>query len=227
MMTKVLGRIPIPSNQLLAAKGNNMAYPKVETTVTLIEYLKVLLTGPVLFSLVAIVFIMIFKEDIKALLLRIAKITLPGGTEVSTPQSARTAEEAIPANEPNVDNSVPIQNLPNDLNQQQKQAVEQLVRSHIATSYLWEYRYLNYFLVRGTQEVLDWLIGLPQSTTYAHFDSTWLPIIPSANERQAIINALQAHHLVQVDNKTGIIEVTPKGREYQEWRGNLPPLTSA
>ena len=154
-------------------------------------------------------------------------LKFPGGTEVSTPQSARIAEEATPANEPNVDNSVPIQNLPNDLNPQQKQAVEQLVRSHIATSYIWEYRYLIYYLVRGTQEVLDWLIGLPQATTYAHFDSTWLPIIPSANERQAIINALQAHHLIQYDDETGLIQVTPKGQEYQEWRGKLPPLTSA
>ena len=89
-----------------------------------------------------------------------------------------------------------------------------LTLNHIATTYLWEYRYLNYFFVRGTQEVLDWLIGLVQSTTYAHFDSIWLPIIPSANERQSIINALQAHHLIQCDDETGLIQVNPKGHEY-------------
>lgn len=202
-----------------------MATEKVEQVITTLEYLKVLLTGPVLFSIVALVFIFVFKEDIKALLLRVAKIKLPGGAEVSTPQSTRTAEESTSTKEPNIDENVPIQNLPNDLTPQQKQTVEQLIRSHIATSYLWEYRYLNYFLARGTQEVLDWLISLPQSTNYAHFDATWLPIIPSANERQAIVNALQAHYLIQYNNETGLIQVSPKGREYQEWRGKLPPLT--
>ena len=72
---------------------------------------------------------------------------------------------------------------------------------------------------------LDWLIGLTQPTTYAFYDSVFLPIIPSANERQAIITALQMHHLVMHDEVSNVITVTPKGREYQEWRGVLPPLT--
>ncbi|HLD10433.1 MAG TPA: hypothetical protein VJB68_10345, partial [Methylophilaceae bacterium] len=163
----------------------------------ILEYLKVLLTAPVLFSLVAVLFVTLFREDIKALILRIAKIKLPGGTEVSIPQSYQlAAEEQKPAPEPSVENQVALVGLPADLTPQQQSTVEQLIRSYIATAYIWEYRYLNYFLVRGTQLVLDWLIGLPQATTYMHYDSVWLPIIPSANERQAIINALQTHHLI-------------------------------
>lgn len=190
-----------------------------------LEYLKVVLTAPVLFSIVAVIFIFIFSEDIKALLLRVAKIKLPGGTEVSIPQSSRIAEEqskSVPKPTPK-----PIQGMPSDLTPEQKQVTEQLIRSHIATAYLWEYRYLNYFLARGTQVVLNWLIGLPQPTTYAHYDSFWLPLIPSANERQAMITALQNHHLVMHDESSNMITVTPKGIEYQEWRGELPPLTSA
>ena len=202
-----------------------MTNAKVEKTVAFIDYLRVLMTGPVLFSLVAIIFIFIFKEDIKALLLRVAKIKLPGGTEVSTPQSDRLSKEVSQENEPEVNDSEPIQGLPSGLTPQQKQSVEQLVRSHIATAYLWEYRYLNYFLVRTSQEILDWLIGLNQQITYAHYDSSWLPFIPSVNERQSIINALQAHHLIQFD-ESGLIYVTPKGVEYQQWRGVLPPLTN-
>lgn len=198
----------------------------IETTAAAIDYLKVVLTGPVLFSLVAITFIFIFKEDIKALLLRIAKIKLPGGTEVSTPQRAQSVEETPPDSRPNIDGSIQVQNLPTDLNPKQRQVVEQLIRSHIATSYLWEYRYLNYFLVHGTQEVLDWFAGIPQPTTYAHYDTTWLPVTPSANERQARFNALQAHHLIQCDEMTGLIQITPKGQEYREWRGTLPAPTS-
>jgi len=182
------------------------------------------MTAPVLFSVVALIFFSLFKEDIKALILRIAKIKLPGGAEVSTPQADQPAIEGE-KKAPIIKNDVVVVGLPNDLTQQQKQSVEQLIRSHIATAYIWEYRYLNYFLVRVTQQVLDWLSGLPQATTYAHYDSVWLPIIPSANERQVVINALDAHHIIQTD-ATGMISVTPKGREYLEWRGILPPPTA-
>jgi len=192
----------------------------------ILDYLKVLLSAPVMISVVVILFIIVFREDIKALILRIAKIRLPGGTEVSTPQSNQlAAEENKPAPEPAVNDQVPVAGLPTDLSPEQRTSIEQLIRSHIATAYVWEYRYLNYFLARGTQLFLDWLIGLPQSTTYAHFESVWIPIIPSANERQAIITALQAHHLIQQEN-FGLIVVTPKGREYAKWRGALPPLTN-
>ena len=192
----------------------------------ILEYLKVLLSAPVLFAVVSIVFIVFFREDIKALILRIAKIRLPGGAEVSTPQSNQlAAEENKPVPEPAVNNQVPVTGLPADLTPQQRSTIEELIRSHIATAYVWEYRYLNYFLARGTQHVLDWLIGLQQSTTYALFESVWIPIIPSANERQAIITALQAHHLIQHED-SGLISVTPKGREYADWRGPLPPLTN-
>jgi len=191
-----------------------------------LEYLKVVLTWPVLITVVALVFIFQFREDLKALILRIAKIKLPGGTELSTPQSTRLASEdnkPPPQSEPQA--QPVVAGLPNDLTPQQRDVVEKLVRSHIATAYLWEYRYLNYFLARGTQMVLDWLIGLPYPATYSYYDSTWLPLIPSANERQAIITALQAHHLIHQDT-SGLITVNPKGHEYQQWRGTLPPLTN-
>ena len=196
---------------------------KLELAQLVLEYLRVLLTAPFLISVVVVFFIWRFTEDIKALLLRVAKIKLPGGTEVNTPQSSRIVEEE--SKSPPETIGIAIQGIPSGLTPEQEQAVKQLIRSHIANAYLWEYRYLSYFLARGTQETLDWLIGLTQPTTYAFYDSVFLPIIPSANERQAIITALQMHHLVMHDEVSNVITVTPKGREYQEWRGVLPPLT--
>lgn len=194
--------------------------------IIILEYLKVILTAPVLFSIVASLFIMVFREDIKALFLRIAKIKFPGGAEVSTPQSNQlAAEEGRPAPQPSANTKVAVTGLPADLTSQQKSVVEQQIRAHIATAYLWEYRYLNYFLVHNTQLVLDWLIGLAQATIYTHFDAVWLPIIPSANERRAIINALQTHHLIEVrQEQSEMIVVTPKGSEYQAWRGVMSSL---
>ena len=46
------------------------------------------------------------------------------------------------------------------------------------------------------------------------------------NERGAILNALSAHHLIEVKDN-GTIQVTGKGLEYQQWRGALPPLPPA
>lgn len=196
----------------------------MEKATLVLEYLKVILTAPVLFSVIIGVFIFSFKEDIKALILRIAKIKLPGGTEVSTPQSNRDSEEE--SKELPNPSGVSVDGIPSGLTPEQQKTIEELIRSHIGNTYLWEYRYLNYYLARGTQVVFDWLVGLPQSTTYAHYDSFWLPLLPSANERQSIINALQNHHLIIHDGATNMITVSPKGREYHEWRGELPPLTS-
>ena len=188
-----------------------------------LEYLKVLMSPQIVLGTVGFVFLLIFREDIKALLLRIAKIRLPGGTEISTSQSERQIKEEKIEQKPLPAPQSPLVGVPSDLTPQQRSAVENILKAERATSYLWEYRYLNYFLVYATQVVLDWLISLNQPTTCSHYDSMWLPLIPSANERGAILTALQAHHLIQiVDN---VIRVTPKGMEYQQWRGDLPKAT--
>lgn len=192
-----------------------------------LEYLKALLSPQDVAGGVVLTFFLLFHEDIKALLLRIAKIRFPDGTEVSTSQGERKANEEQIENKPlpTFDISALV-GLPEDLTPQQRVAIENILRAEKATSYLWEYRYLNYFLVYRTQEVLNWLIGLMQSTTYSHYDATWLPVIPSAQERNAILAALETHHLIQVTD--AVIQVTPKGKEYQQWRGPLPqlPLTT-
>jgi hypothetical protein len=194
----------------------------MEIASLVLEYLKVLLSPQIVAGTVGLVFLYMFREDVKALFLRVAKIKFPGGAEVSTSQSERQIKEEGIEKKPLPAPEVPITGLPPGLTPQQSKSVESILKAERATSYLWEYRYLNYFLVYRTQVVLDWLISLKRPTTYSHFDAMWLPIIPSANERGAIINALQAHHLIQVVDSA--IQVTPKGKEYQQWRGELPNL---
>ena len=198
----------------------------MEIATLVLDYLKVLLSTQIVVGGIGLVFLLLFREDIKALLLRVAKIRFPGGTEVSTSQSERQIKEEKTEQKPMPVPAMPLFGLPSDLTPQQRTAVENILKAERATSYLWEYRYLNYFLVYSTQTILNWLISLNHPTTYSHFDATWLPLIPSANERATIINALQAHHLIQVND--GAIQVTPKGVEYQQWRGELPnpPLTT-
>jgi hypothetical protein len=166
-----------------------------------------------------------FRVEFKSLLNRIAKIRLPGGTEVSTSQIERSTEE-LPAQgkkpEPIPESGSSTPTLPTNLtlSGDQLQSLQQAFAAERARAALWEYRYLNFFLARGTQRVLDWLNGLGVRTTVSMFDSFWLPSIPSAQERQAIITALQAHSLIAMAGP--VLEVTPKGKEYLAWRGPLP-----
>lgn len=191
----------------------------MSTAQLVLDYLKVLLSTQVVAGIVCFTFLCMFREDIKALLLRIAKIKFPGGTEVSTPQTAKQEEKTA---EPDKLPTPPKEDvkLPVTLQPEEMKKVAELFQAERARAYLWEYRYLNYFLAYGTQKVLDWLASLPSRTSCDLFDTFWLPYIPSAEERTAIITALQAHHLIQIQDN--LIEVTPKGREYIQWRGPLP-----
>ena len=59
--------------------------------------------------------------------------------------------------------------------------------------------------------------------SFREFDSQLMAFENSAVERRAIFVALQNHHLI--DTTGDLIEITPKGRDYLEWRRPLPPLT--
>lgn len=191
----------------------------MEVTKLVLEYVKLLATPQAIAGIVALVFFRRFHDEIKALIRRVASIKLPGGTELSTPQLERAEAEATP---PPALPSEPAVNLPAGLHltPEQVNAITEAFRAERAAAYLWEYRYLNYFLVPNTQRVLDWLASLPERTTYSMYDAWWLPAIPNADERRAIIQALETHSLITVSGP--LLEVTPKGREYSQWRGSLP-----
>jgi hypothetical protein len=190
----------------------------------ILDYLRVLFSWPIVTGIIAVTTICLFKADIKLLMTRIAKIRFPGGSELSTSQLERTkVEGAEPARPevPQIEAQQPVP-LPKELEftQQQLEAVRQLYMNERANAYLWEYRYLNYFLAYQTQQVLDWLVTRTAPISRSLFDNIWTPYIPIVQERDAIINALQAHYLIAIDN--GLISVTPKGQEYHQWRGPLP-----
>lgn len=190
----------------------------MEVANLVLEYLKVFLSWPPVLGALAIVLLVIFREDIKALLLRLASIKVAGGSAVFSSQSERSEREErrepLRAEEIAAEDLEEITEVVNDA----KVLVQQL-EAERATSLTWEFRFLNYFLVARTQFVLDWLIQFPQPIAATFYDAHWNPHIPSARERNAIIAALSNHHLIQFQN--GMITVTPKGRQYSEWRGPM------
>jgi hypothetical protein len=192
----------------------------MEWIALLVEFLKVLLSAQVMAAAVCLFFFKMFKDDIKALILRIAKIRLPGGGEVSTPQLEKQIAENDLPNAPLPAPETKDQEIPATLDNSEVETIKALLNSERARAYFWEYRYLNYYLVYNTQRVLNWLSSVENKVSLMLFDTMWLPSIPSASERKAIISALENHHLIQIENE--LVTITPKGREYIEWRGLLP-----
>ena len=192
----------------------------METLKLVLEYCKLILSPQVITGVVILIIIKVFVKDIRGLIGRLATIKFPGG-ELSTNQAEQGKGEPTDRKPPEIPSESVIDIPPTlSLNSEQVTQVRQLFEAERAKAYLWEYRYLNYFLVPHTQRVLDWLASIPQSTSVSFFDSFWQPLIPGAQERRAIISALEQHHLIQLTGE--LVEITPKGKEYIQWRGPLP-----
>jgi hypothetical protein len=187
-----------------------------------LDYLRVFLSGPVIAGAFGVTFLFLFRSEIGDLVNRIIRIRGPGGSEVVASQQAKKREEIVArADPPQLEHPV---TLPKDitLTAEQREPVLQLIGSERANAALWEYRYLNVYLARGTQAVLDWLGKTDGPISLRFIDSHLQTFIPDARERDAINAALQKHHLINVAGD--FVKITPKGREYLEWRGPLPPV---
>jgi hypothetical protein len=182
-----------------------------------LEILKLVLSPQVVVGVCVLAFVLWFRSEVRALMSRIARIRL-GAAEFDTPQAQRLERSDVAPPAQLTLSLASGGEKPEDASD--AATLRLRLDTERARAALWEYRYLNYFLARATQVVLDWLASLQVRTTKSMYDSYWLPLIASADEREAIMIALQAHHLIQI--KDDVIEVTPKGREYITWRGPLP-----
>lgn len=193
----------------------------------ILEYLKVILSAPPIIAAAALVAILMFRRELAGLVSRIARIRLPGGGELFASQLDKTGERLSQAALPPAGAGQPPPQLPAgvSLPPDQLQSLQHLIQSERTNAATWEYRFLNLFLVRGTQVVLDWLASLRDPIGLRLLDSQLQPWIHDARERTAILSALESHRLVEVVNE--LVSVTPKGREYIQWRGPLPPATGA
>lgn len=184
----------------------------------ILEYLKVILSAPVMTSMTVLTFLFMFRLDVKELMARIAKIKFPGGefeaSQLDKQHGSISEKGAVPIVK---DGSSDVVLLPPTKTGDSSQEVIDALRSEAA---LWEYRYLNFFFVRNTQAILDWFAVCSTSVTISLFNATWLTFITNPNERNAILDALRTHHLISIEND--LVQVTPKGREYLQWRGPLP-----
>lgn len=193
-----------------------------------LDYLRVVLSAPVISGAVAVTVLCLFRGELRSLIGRIGHIRFPGGELFASQQQRARAELIASDQQPTPPEAQEVQ-LPSNvtLTPEQTRQVAGLLQSERANALLWEYRYLNFFLARSTQLVLDWIATLSQPISVSLVDSHLQAFILDAQERFAILAALQNHHLVTITNN--LVRITPKGREYLQWRGPLPmaPLPNA
>lgn len=181
----------------------------------ILEVLKVLLSTQMVTAVIIIIFLKFYDDEVKALFKRLTK--LPGGVELSTPQQEnlsieKTIADKISPKPQSSPEPVPIQYQDDKKNE----TLKALYDTERSRAYFWEYSYLNLYLAARTQQVLDWIAALTTPLSIDLFDSMWMPFIPEMGERKAIISALERHYLIAIENR--LISITPKGREYIEWR---------
>lgn len=182
-----------------------------------LEYLKVLLTGPVIGGAVALTFIVMFRQPIKSLIARIASIKIPGGAELLTPQQPPEGSADKTPHVPVSQDEPPL--LPASLSDPELEQIQEVLNAERARAYVWEYRYLNLFLVPATVLVLEWFASLTVRITIGMYDAFWSTTVREAEQRTTILSVLESHRLVQRDGD--IVAITEKGREYLEWKDRI------
>jgi len=183
-----------------------------------LEYLKVALSAPVMSGAVAIGLALLYRQPVTALINRIAMLKVLGVGELQTSQAARTEMSTHAAATDPLPLPAESTSAPNTLSDP---SVMSLVKAERERAYLWEYRYLNLFLVRGTQLVLEWFAARESPTTFQVYDGWWSSLVLDPSERFARVAILKSHHLLVESN--GVLSVSPKGGEYLDWRGPMPP----
>jgi hypothetical protein len=196
-------------------------------------YFQAIFSGTVIFGAAFGTFLLMFHKEVRNLIKSVTKISFAGAEVFTQQESSARAEveraNPVPALPPAERPELP--DLPPEVTAAERNNLTAAIESEAIASRLWEFRYLNKFLVLSTQRVLDWFIGLPRPITYRAYDTYWAAYVGSAQERQAIINALESHHLINLENN--LMQVTAKGREYAGWRGAvaatgaLPPPPAA
>ncbi|WP_144153280.1 hypothetical protein [Paraburkholderia sp. BCC1885] len=182
----------------------------------LLEYLKVFLAWPVIVGIGAIVAVVLFRDEVKSLVNRIASFEI-AGAKLVTQQAVPDAADAENVPAPVAVNDAAPAALENpQIPAPERAQLQTIFEAERAAARMWEYRYLNYFLAPGTQSVINWFVGLPNGTTMDAYEAFWMNRVPQASERGAILSALERHFLLQLEGEQ-IISITAKGREYAGW----------
>ena len=166
----------------------------------ILDYLRVAASWPIIVFVLGCIVLVKFQIPLTELIGRVAVIRVPGGElrvrQSGPPDALIPTPAAGPSAAPNQD-----------------------------AAKLWEFLFLNYFLVPTTQWILEMLCKSPSGLTHQDFTSALLPDVPpNSVEPNAIYNALLRHNLIE-GSENGNIKATAKGMEYRTFRGTFETVS--
>ncbi|MBW7996246.1 MAG: hypothetical protein FVQ81_06700 [Candidatus Glassbacteria bacterium] len=186
----------------------------------LLEYLKLFLSPQMVIGAIVLLFIFIFRNELKCLLVRIKKAKAVGSElEFETQRELLEAEKNRPEDKPEPPQADSGKMTLKPDEQERLVGVIEQLRTH---AIYWEFRYLNLFLVHTTQLVLTWLVVYTEPVSMKQYHAGWGPTIQNLDERKAVLNALERSGLISI--KGDMMEVTERGRQYINWPGRPNPF---
>lgn len=186
---------------------------------TLLGYLKVLASWPVIGGALIFWSLRKFSIEINGLIGRVQSAK-GFGVQFSAGQPPSLPVVEVPAS-PEIEQT-DLEAL--RLTGEQVRQVRSWLESENKAATIWEYRYLNYFLASSTQFILNWLVTIGRDTTRSEYDAAWTIGVPSADDRSNTLSALNAHGLIELSGQT--IHLTPKGIDYSKWIERVVKLPS-
>ena len=145
-----------------------------------LEFLKLIFAWPLCTVSIVVFLSLFFREPITNWLTRL-KIEYGGATLSSQQPTESDSTQRLPSSStPKAD---PGDEFTKGLEKMDADQLKRQVIQWRANTYVWEYQYLNRFLVYNSRRVLGWLYDLNQPVNIEYADSFWRPQISARNER--------------------------------------------
>ncbi len=190
----------------------------MEVAKVILDYLR-LFVPYVTIGVLLLIFIFNFKENIAGLIDRITKYKGLGQEF----EASQRAQELKGSNIKKED--LPIEdNVSSPAKELSPEDMAKRLESEKQNTLFWEFRYLDYYLVERTKQVLRWFSTLENKCKLSKFETEWGCIIQNTSERSVILDVLKKHQLIVefiVEDSNLCMEITKKGKCYVQ---RLPDL---
>ena len=170
---------------------------------------------PVALVIIAVAAMAIFWKPFARLIDRVKEIPTPGGGKINASgEQSKASVEVGPtlSAAPTVPRPLEPPQAGQVLNEEDASRILGTLQSLQRASDRWHFAFLNYFLVGGSQLVLEWIAerGVGAHSEFdAHFFSVSMP------DRLAMTGTLRDHGLILIHPLT--FEITPMGKNYLAW----------
>jgi hypothetical protein len=183
---------------------------------------------PTAVLIVALVFLLKYREAIRHMLLNLGSMKLPGGFEFQRQTPSLPEKDEIPDDGSvtlTVEQSEQVAALFKEI--QEKQKFTEKEKRDLKTQYfsilvvttIWKFKYANLFLVPNSKKVLFW-VSQEQRTTRKHYHSIWETTIVNISQRDIILSVLI--DLGFIVESQGLIEITQHGYNFLQYIGQIP-----